>query len=98
MQIRRRSEFVFQPRLDARVELVGLEPGPDHRHARRGRDSDEIFARTLALRDEHARNRIGKERREMLAAYVAIDRLEIRDLRLAQHLKTAGGKPPNIPG
>ena len=59
---------------------------------------DEIVAGSLPLGDEHARNRIREERRQMLAPNLGVDRSEIRDLRLAEHLETPRRKPPDVAG
>src|SRR5262249_20260123 len=91
-----RRELVLEPELDPRIELVRLEAARDDGDAGGGCDVDQIFTGPLTLRDEHARNGIGEERREMLAAHLAVDRPEIRDLGLAQYLKPSGGNPTDV--
>ena len=48
MEVRRRRELLLEPRLDPRVELVGLEPRTDQRDARGRGELDEISARPSA--------------------------------------------------
>ena len=64
VQVRRRRELFLEPRLDSRVELVRLEPRADQRDPGVRRKLDEIRARLLSLRDEHARDGKGEERRQ----------------------------------
>lgn len=60
VQIRRRRELVFEPRLEPRVELIGLEPRADDGNPRRRGEFDQILPRPLPLRDEHAGHRVRK--------------------------------------
>src|SRR5678815_2153951 len=88
VDVRGRRELFLEPRLEPVVELVRLELGADQRDIRGRRQIAEIGSRLLTLRDEHARDRERKESLEIAPAHVGLERLEIRDLGLAQHLET----------
>ena len=98
VQVGRRREFVFEPRLEAVVELVGLEVRANERDARCRGEVEQIRTRLLPFRDEHARNREGEELAQVLLADRRVHRLEIRDLGLAEHLQSLRGKPRRVAG
>ena len=97
VQRRRRREFLLEPRLDAAVELVGLETRSDDRHAGAGRQLHHLRGRLLALRDEHRRDREREERAEDLPTLHVGPRQQIADLRLAEDLEPMRREALDVP-
>src|SRR5439155_397977 len=81
-----RREGVVEERLQAPVELGGLELRADHGDALVARELQQLGRRVLRLRDDDARQVEPEEGLERRAALGGAERGEVGDLRLSQHV------------
>src|SRR6185369_14688523 len=88
----------LEPRLDARIEVVGLEPRFDDRADGARRELAHLRRGVLTLRDEDRGDRKREERVEDLAALGVRARREVADLGLAENLQAMCGEPLHVAG
>jgi len=68
-----RREGVVEKRLEPPVELGRLEPRADDGDTLVARQNEQLFRRILSFRDDHARQRVGKNRLNRLAARLRVE-------------------------
>ena len=95
---RLRRERIVEPGLDPVVELVRLECRPQDGDVRLRRFLDDVGGQLEPLRDEHARHREAEELREVGAARLRVEREEVGDLGLAEHLQPFGDEALDVAG
>src|SRR5687767_1878665 len=85
-----RGESLLDERLDAPVELGGLEPRSQHRNPARLGELEHLRGDLQSLRDEDAWQLELEERLQRTAAGLRAERAEIGDLRFAEHVEPVG--------
>src|SRR5690606_2178498 len=90
---RGRGERVVEPGLQPPIELARLELGAQHRYARRIRKLDQDARHLLVLGDDHGGNRQAQQPLDGFPPCFVIDRAQVPDFRLAEHLQATARKP-----
>src|SRR5689334_7634372 len=98
MQRDRRRKFHLQHRLDASIELGGLELGAYEWDPSSAGDFLEAHWEPLSLGNEHRRDWEREEQLQDLAARLWGQRTQIRDLGLPQHLQSFGRETLYVAG
>src|SRR5215211_7535874 len=98
MQRGARRKCLFHNRLDTAIKLSSLELAPEDGNPSCSGELEQLSRNFLALRHEDARQVEAEESCQGLVTLIRRQCVEVRDLGLAEHMKSVGCKTPDISG